>query len=179
MRRLILAVSLVTATNAFAQAAPVAVRPNGIDLELLGNGVLASLNYDRLVAPTLVLRIGLSNWEIDGCFLCDVDENSKFTGVPISLAHLSGKGASHFELGGGLLVGTHTRTTDPGTPDETKESSTIVDLTGIVGYRHQAPGGRFYWRLALTPFLSLTKGGEGAPVQGFTPSVGLSWGVRF
>jgi len=89
-------------------------------------------------------------------------------------------------VGGGLLLGRAretlllSRATETesdlgfgGSPDS--ESTTIIDLTGIAGYRWVSQGG-WMLRLTFTPFLALS--GD-YPDSGFMPSGGPSFGYVF
>lgn len=147
---------------------------NAVYVELLGNGGLYSLNYDRRVADAVALRVGFGAWTADDLFLGEEAETSFIT-VPVTAAWLMGSGNRRIELGGGVLLGSRSREEAFG---EGETSSSFVSLTGIVGYRYQ-PARGFMFRVALTPFFGLGDGDEAYPEDGFMPSVGISAGYAF
>lgn len=145
-------------------------------LELLGNGGLFSLNYERRVSPEVALRAGVGAWSGDDLF--GAGEVSMVT-VPLTASRIGGRGANHLELGGGVLLGRKTFTAvEEFGGDESSEN--FASLTGILGYRRQAPGARTVFRIAFTPFLSLTGDESTAyPDKGLFPSVGVALGFAF
>jgi hypothetical protein len=147
---------------------------NAVYVELLGNGGLYSLNYDRRFADAVALRVGFASWTTDDLFLGEEAETD-FISVPVTAAWLMGTGNRRIELGGGVLVGTKSREEAFG---DGETSSGFVSLTGIIGYRYQ-PARGFMFRVALTPFFGLGDEDEAYPEDGFMPSGGLSVGYSF
>jgi len=127
--------------NLFSQS-----NSNGIYLELLGNGGLYSINYDRLFSENLGGRIGfmyLSEFN----FIFSSAENLLF--IPIMLNYLSG-GDHNFEIGGGIVI---VHADKVGFFGISKEgSSTAVGGTATIGYRYQPSRGGFLFRIGFTPF---------------------------
>ena len=85
------------------------------------------------------------------------------------LTYLSGQKKSHFEIGGGMLFGKDNSYQVPGA---------IIDLTSFIGYRYQAPGKGFLFRVGFTPFLSLDNKAN-YPDKGISLSGGISLGYHF
>lgn len=92
--------------------------------------------------------------------------------------YLRGSGNHRAEAGAGFLVGR--QRFEPALSDA-RESSTVVNLTGTLGYRFQRPGGGLVFRAGFTPFYSLSPSDEDTayPEKGFFPSVGVSFGYAF
>lgn len=147
---------------------------NAVYVELLGNGGLYSLNYDRRFADAVALRVGFASWTTDDLFLGEEAETD-FISVPVTAAWLMGTGNRRIELGGGVLLGSKSREEAFG---DGETSSSFVSLTGIVGYRYQ-PARGFMFRVALTPFFGLGNEDEAYPEDGFMPSGGVSVGYSF
>jgi len=92
---------VIVPSSVLAQG-PTAPDPNAIYLEILGNGGVFSLNYQRMVSPTLGLRLGAGGWESSGFWS---DATTSFLTFPLTLSFLTGGGRSGWEFGGGLLLG--------------------------------------------------------------------------
>lgn len=153
----------LTAGDATAQeAAPPVTARNAFYVELLGNGLFYSMNYDRLFTDQVSGRVGLM-------FLgAASDEGSAaVTATPLMVNYLFGRGNSHFEAGVGILVVSGAVDDVPGEEDQ---SFSGAIGTGTLGYRYQRPGGGFVFRVGLTPFFS---------TQAFGPWFGISFGYGF
>lgn len=164
---------LVTSTLALAlawRATPAAaqngvpLKPNAAYLELLGNGLLYSLNYDRFLTAHLTGRVGLF-------VLAAQDSDGEGSGAvlatPVLVNYLFGRGNHHLETGIGatLLAGAI-----EDLEDEVDESFSGAVGTATLGYRYQRPGGGFVFRAGVTPFF-----GAG----GIAPWFGVSFGYSF
>jgi hypothetical protein len=143
-------------------------------LEVLGNGGLYSINVDRLVGDRMALRAGIAAWQVQDLF--GMGETALFT-VPLVASMLFGSGNGRIEVGGGVLAGR--RSFDSGYGPENNHDTFILDLTGVVGYRHQKPGGGLLFRAGLTPFFALAGGDHAYPDTGFFLSGGVSVGYSF
>jgi len=142
---------------------------NSIFLELGGNGLLYSLNYDHKFFDHASARIG-------GMFLTvAADDPNTLDGrvsvilVPILANYLVGNGSSRLEIGGGLLLG--------GVNADASVENEAIDeigggatLTANLGYRLQPRDGGFLFRIGFTPVF-----GPGY----FLPWAGLSLGATF
>lgn len=145
---------------------------NSIYLELLGNGAVYSLNYDRMFSNSVSGRIGLMSVSVDEDTL-NVNKNDvtgqeakvSLTMLPIMINYL--KGGNHkLEIGGGvILVFVSADIKEVGSV----EGSGVVG-TATLGYRYQPGAGGFNFRIGFTPIF-----GQG----GFFPWAGLSLGYSF
>jgi len=165
MRALILLSLFLFATPILAQDDGAIAKPNGWYLELLGNGGLYSINYERRIRPKLVMRYGATNWTSEDWFS---DSETRIYAFPITTSYLIGSAKHKFEVGGGILAGHQKDHFDEGF---------FLSLTGIAGYRYEADSG-FLFRVGLAPFYGLTKGESAYPDSGATPSIGVSVGLR-
>ncbi len=147
---------------------------NAVYLELLGNGGLYSVNFERILHDTLALRVGFATWNSPALFY-DGTPPDRLTTVPVTVSYLLGGGERKLELGGGVTFGRETR--DRSSRHET--SSSFSNLTGIIGYRSQPPGRGYLFRAGVTPFYSFDQGEDAYPDSGFTLSAGVSFGYRF
>jgi hypothetical protein len=157
--------AVVTAQEGAAEPRP----HSAVYAELLGQGLLYSLNYEYLLSNHVSLRAGFTSWSLPTFpFL---PGNMTFTGFPLMVNYLAGEGSNHLELGVGIIPGTVSFT-----GEETffgsniSGSKTVVIGTGTFGYRLQPPEGGFIFRIGLVPLI----GSGGARV-----SIGLSTGWAF
>jgi hypothetical protein len=132
---------------------------NALFVELGGNGIAYSVNYERHVSESFVLRVGTGLWG-------SVGESPRYwvLTVPATASFLVGSPTHKFELGGGITGvassnGTPDRVTTPG-----------VFGSAIVGYRYNPPKAGFFFKIAMTPLF-----GD----FGFIPSLGASFGAGF
>lgn len=138
-------------------------KPNSIYFELLGNGGLYSINYDRLFTENLGGRIGFMYFSADDSII-DIDQ---LILVPIMLNYFVGEGNSKLELGAGIVMGSF-KTDFWGLIIES--SSPAVIGTATAGYRYQSLDGGLLFRAGFTPLFV----GERFITWG-----GLSVGVAF
>ncbi len=117
--------------------------------ELLGQGVLYSLNYDYRVLDDMSLRAGFTSWTVHG-FLFD---DFSVTGFPLMVNYLTGSGTSHLELGVGVIPMTVTADDFLGFDTGTSSESRFFG-TATVGYRAQSPDGGLVFRIGLTPLFT-------------------------
>ena len=155
---------MIIALSVCAKAQEVNLSRNSIYLEILGNGGLYSINYERSFKASIIGRIGFASFSSDM-----YGYNTRITDVPLTVSYITGKNKSHFETGGGMLLGVK---------KEYDVSNTLVDLIGFIGYRYQPAEKGFLFRIGLTPFYSLD-GHVNYPDSGFTLSGGLSLGYHF
>jgi hypothetical protein len=135
---------------------------NAFYVELLGNGLLYSLNYDRLFADQISGRVGI--------MLIGAANDTSAAGViaaPILANYLFGRGNSHFEAGIGITLMSGAV---ENVEEIEEEGFSGAVGTATLGYRYQRPGGGFVFRAGLTPFFG---GG------GILPWFGLSFGYGF
>lgn len=138
--------------------------------ELLGPGILYSINYEHLITPHVSLRGGFSKWSVPSAFLL-VDGSVDFTGFPITLNYLAGEGNSRLELGAGLvpiLLSVDGQVILFG--GSVRGRASVVSGTATIGYRYQPVDGGFVFRIGFTPILLFKR---------LIPTGGLSMGVAF
>lgn len=165
---------LTCGSSCLAQAGAAPIARNAVYLELLGNGGLYSVNFERILHDTLALRVGFATWNSPALFYDGTPPN-RLTTVPVTMSYLLGGGERKLEFGGGVTFGRATR--DRSSSD--KRNFSFSNLTGIVGYRSQPPGRGYLFRAGVTPFYSFDQGDEAYPDPGFTLSAGVSFGYRF
>lgn len=146
------------AASAQETASPVTAR-NAFYVELLGNGILYSLNYDRMITPKVSARVGVA-----ALAAADDSTSAGVVAAPIMVNYLFGEGNSHFETGVGLMLASGA-VDEVG--DEEDDAFSGAVGTATLGYRYQRPGGGFVFRAGLTPFFS---------TDGILPWFGVSFG---
>ncbi len=120
--------------------------------ELVGNGLIYSVNYDRLFSDAIGARIGVSY---------TAPEMVSLTTIPVMGYYLIplGSGSSKVELGLGiavLLQPEYQSTSFAAAPDDKLKGNSVVG-TATVGYRYQRPNGGFVFRVGFTPFFGTFK----------------------
>jgi hypothetical protein len=170
---LLLTAFLAGGSACFAQVseAPAAAARNAVFVELLGNGGIYSLNYERMLTGQLGLRVGYAAW--NSPFWSEVTPPNRYQTVPVTMSYLLGRGERKLELGGGITFG-HGRFDRSSGRD-----FSFRTLTAIVGYRSQPREGGYLFRVGVTPFYSFDDGEEAYPDPGFVFSAGVSFGYRF
>ena len=162
----LLAAFSVVAPGADAQQIPTEetapTARNAFYIELLGNGLLYSVNYDRLFADQISGRVGLM---VIGA--ANDSSAAAVIAAPIMANYLFGRGNSHFEAGVGITLMTGAVENVEEIEDEGFSGAVG---TATLGYRYQRPDGGFIFRAGLTPFF-----GRG----GIVPWFGLSFGYGF
>ena len=161
---------LLVAAPVYGQNTPAPARANAVYFELLGNGGLFSVNYERALTPALRVRIGVASWTAESLWGGATTEFSTF---PVMLHVVPGDGAHHVQGAVGLLPGHRGRARFAG------ESGAFLSLTGLVGYRYEPASHRFLFRAGVTPFYGFGNSSIAYPDKGFMPSVGVSFGARF
>ena len=161
---------VVAATTVYGQDAAPPARDNALYFELLGNGGLYSVNYERRLMPAFRVRIGGASWTAESFW---GDAETRIRTFPLMLHVVPGGGAHHLEAAIGLLPGHRDRNGNVG------ESGTFVSLIGLIGYRYEPPGRRFVFRTGVTPFYGFGDSAIAYPDEGFLPSLGFSFGARF
>lgn len=174
MKTSLLAAALLLAVHPCAGQDGGAPALNSVFLEVLGNGGLYSVNYDRKLSDHAALRIGVGAWAADDLFLGG-EARKELVTVPVAASWLFGTGRGRLEVGAGVLLG---RQTQDVPFEDGSTSSAFASLTGTIGYRYQPAAPGFIFRAGFTPFLGLG-GDEAYPESGFMPSIGLSGGYTF
>lgn len=134
---------------------------NALYVELAGNSLIYSLNYDRRFSNKISGRVGLMRAGVSGVSL---------TAFPLMVNYLLGSGNHRFEIGAGpqiFLVSVDV----PGDGfSGFDEDATAIAGTATIGYRYQPTDGGFVFRIGVTPSFSQF---------GFQPWGGLSLGYAF
>ena len=165
MKKLILcalAALLASAGSAAAQGRALPAAPNAMYVELLGNGGLYSLNYDRLLTPRVAARVGFM-----GLGAATDSVSGGVIAAPLMVSYLFGEGNSHLETGVGVMLAAGAI---DDVADFEDESFSGAIGTATIGYRYQRPGGGFVFRVGVTPLFDTT---------GIAPWIGLSLGYGF
>ncbi len=181
------AISLLFTQSSFAQdqqsvgvptSRPQATQTqNAIFIELGGNAVLYSLNYDRLLGQDYGFRVGFGYLGVSSG-----SQNNDGTSASASLliipatlnyflaSHSDGKvGSSKFELGAGIvLVDLSANVSGGGIGNAFSKSG--FGGTATIGYRYQPYDGGVLFRIAFTPVFGSV---------GFLPWAGISFGFTF
>ncbi len=127
---------------------------NAVYIEILGQGILYSFNYERELAPSYFLRVGFERVNDQGG-LVKID----LTAFPIVIDYLAGNGADHLELGVGVMP----------VLGAGWGNSNVVG-TATIGYRLQPWLGFGLFRLSFTPLFT---------PHAFRPWAGASIGASF
>jgi hypothetical protein len=166
--------------GAYAQPAPLLpVREpprtafNALYVELLGAGVIYSLNYDRMFGD-FSARVGVGYYSSsDRAYSSDgrtYDVANSFLAVPLSVSYLGIGSKQHiFELGAGLTVYRY-RGSRPDIFFDTSDGDTGVIGVGTIGYRLQPLNGGFFLRAGVNPLLGARR---------FLPLPYISLGATF
>ena len=143
---------------------------NTIYFELLGNGLVYSLNYDRMVTDKISVRAGYGGLTVSQVSSTPgvLFEDIKITLIPVLANYLRGEGSHKLEVGGGIVLITVDYTGSMEDLDFKIGAEGSV-FTGNVGYRYQKPEGGFFFKASLCPFFGET----------MVTSVGLGLGYSF
>jgi hypothetical protein len=159
---LVLLLALLLVPGAARAQAPARTARNAFYLELGGNAILYSLNYDRLFTDRVSGRVGVMFFGA-----ADKDSSAGVVATPIMASYLWGEGNSRFETGAGLLLVSGGIDNVEGYEDEGFGGAAG---TATLGYRYQRPAGGFVFRAGVTPVFSL---------DGIAPWFGISFGYSF
>ena len=157
--------SLLAGSPAKGQTSNDSLKRNAVYIELLGQGVLYSVNYDYRIKENIALRAGLTTYGIN------FFSKSNVTGFPMMLNYLSGKRKGHFEAGIGFMPLLVTEETGWFSWEDDKKKQSEVDVIGNInlGYRYQPRTGGFVFRFNFTPLIGPT----------VIPWAGMSFGYGF
>ena len=144
---------------------------NTIYLELLGNGLLYSLNYDRMVTDNISVRAGYGGLTVSNSTVSSgviVTEDIKITLIPVLANYLRGEGNHKLEMGGGIVLVSVDYSGNVADVDFSLAADGAIP-TGNLGYRYQKSEGGFFFKASLCPFFAET----------MVTSVGLGFGYSF
>lgn len=145
---------------------------NSIYFEVLGQGILYSVNYEHRFTQKMSFRIGYTSWRINLLpIIFFVDGFLDVRGFPIMMSYLSGDGNNHLEFGIGI-VGTKMKGKgeDIFFGTEIEGENTLILGTGTLGYRYQPSSNGLLFKIGLTPFYN---------AHTFQLSGGISLGYAF
>jgi hypothetical protein len=140
---------LLAATASFAQQPTgKSVQRNTFFLELGGNAMYYSLNYDRIL-------LSRDKWKLSGRVgamyqpLFQVS-NRQMVGVPLEISYLRGRNKHFLEIGLGV-----TATYDTYPLSDMRIRDLAMMGVARVGYRHQKPEGGLFYKVGFTPMAGL------------------------
>ena len=110
-------------------------KKNSVYVEILGEGMLYSLNYERIVSNNGKFNTSV---KIGGNYLGD---NLFF--IPMGVSEIIGRKNHHLETGLGLSASFFSESISEG----------YLWLTGRLGYRYQKPSGNFLFKAMYTPII--------------------------
>ena len=137
------------------------IKTRTVFFEVLGSGLLYSINYDRL----LNLNKKIKNSITLGASFFINQRSETILALPMSYNFIFGKRKNHLEIGAGfspfIFSGTYLIFPKSGNLATSNYSyySQITDYSlsfvPKIGYRYQKPTGGFFFRFALTPIIGL------------------------
>jgi|SRR5690554_662593 len=167
--------SVVQAQQVNTEKSEIEKQKNTAYLELFGNGLVYTINYERVIAENIFLRFG-------GGYLGLQLGDSKFRAfsIPIMLNKLYGKRNAKLELGTGILIAKMNSIFEDDV--DTNHEGLVFNwfdfgITTTIGYRHQLNNGGIF-RIGIQPrylFGSNTL----EELANFTISTGISFGGSF
>ena len=120
------------------------IAQNSIHLELLGNGLIYSLNYERIIVENFGARLGIGYWQVNES---GGDNKTTLMTVPVMVNYLLGSKSSKLELGVGICYINYSEATEEFLGVD--ESATLG--TATFAYRYQRPEGGIMFRAGVTP----------------------------
>jgi hypothetical protein len=135
---------LIMSSESFAQEST-RERGRGVYMELLGNGLVYSFNYDQRFEKRfdgLGFKAGLSYFAVEG---------SSFTTVPVGLNYLLGKNGKYFEMGAGATIVRAADNTNTFSVGDSRTVGTGAIGHMVFGYRREPVDGGFLFRASMTP----------------------------
>ena len=123
---------------------------NTVYFEALGNGLLYSLNYDRILAKhrkfALAGRVGAAR-------MPDINYQFDYT-FPVEISLLYGKTNQFMEFGAGItFIDAREFSNQQENPSYTLNNEIVRYKVMRVGYRYQEPEGGFFFRAGLMYFM--------------------------
>lgn len=159
----------VIPSGAHAQAARTA--NNTVFLELGGNALIYSLNYERVLPSDVSFRAGLGYMSVSAT-AGSAEANASVVTIPLTFSYLGlGGGSARFELGAGATMTRFSASASTGFGDDLEAGAFVPIGTFIAGLRLAPAGGGFNFKLSFTPFWH--------PDIGFFPWGGLGFGFGF
>ncbi|HUX56074.1 MAG TPA: hypothetical protein VMV77_03820 [Bacteroidales bacterium] len=166
----------LTVTKEFSYAIgeqQIPFRRNAIYIEMLGQGIFYSVNYDYRLSRKISLRAGFTIWSINSIdFLLIQITDLKYKSFFVMGNYLTGTKSNHLELGLGLMPTFYSGDVSFLYFLKSDSRGYISELLGTatLGYRYQRDEGGFIFRISVAPIFSTS----GAVLIG-----GLSIGFGF
>lgn len=157
---------LLFVNTVFTKANDIAFSKNCFYLELLGQGILGSVNYEYRFAPHWSSRVGFTKESI----FIPIGLNIDIKGSPVMINYLSGQGSHHLEVGLGIFAA-WIKGDDFWGIDLNTDEKFMPLYTATIGFRHQPREGGIVYKIGFTP---LFDGNGNGNIWG-----GLSLGYAF
>lgn len=122
-----------------AQGAEAPSAPNAVYFELFGNGLLYTVNYERMLTNHVGLRLGIgviSLGDDDGGF---VDLGGTYYPAVVMANYLVGDSPLRLEIGAGVM-------------SMLNSGNSEFAVSGTLGLRYQSGDGGMVFRIGFTPF---------------------------
>ena len=164
---------LMAAAPLAAQTAPAArAASNAVYLELGGNGLMYSVNYEKhLPATGTAVRAGLGYMSVSASG-GGGSANASMVAIPLTFSWLGrGQGSIKPELGAGATAVRFSGSSSIGFGNDVQAGAFVPLATFIAGLRIAPRNGGFNFKLAYTPFWH--------PDVGFFSWAGMSFGMSF
>jgi hypothetical protein len=132
------------------------MQKNTFFLELGGNGLFYSLNYDRILRERATWKL---SGRIGGLYVPGLGEaNRHMIGLPLELSYLRGRNNHHLELGLGFtpMYDTYPLRSLDGQADAAQDLALMG--VGRIGYRNQKREGGLFYKIGFTPLLGSVYG---------------------
>ena len=147
---------------------PMVKAENTLFVELLGNGLFWSVNYERYLSESVTARVGVGYYSV-GVSGSGGSASASVTTFPLLVNYILGKSSNKFEVGAGVvLLHASASASVPGSSDG--ESGSVLMGTATAGYRYAPYDGGFVFRAGISPIF-----GHGF----FLPWPGISFGYGF
>jgi hypothetical protein len=145
-RTLLLFILIGAFLEGTAQQVVQSLPKNTFFLELGGNGMFYSLNYDRILLDRPTWKIAA---RIGGMYFPGLGESNRhMIGLPLEISYLKGRNNHHLEVGLGF-----TSVYDTYPLAETQLRELAVMGVGRIGYRYQKREGGLFFKTGFTPLL--------------------------
>jgi hypothetical protein len=165
-----LLVVLGQATQAVKPAEDQSTMRNLVFVEVGGNGLLCTVNYDRRLTEHFAVRIGVGRLP-EGAYPFPGEQpamaGGPVTGIPMLVSFVSGESRHRLELGVGVTI-FHVGSGGPGRSGMAAHYVSVP--TAFIGYRFVPREGGFTYRFGFTPLLGS---------RAVLPWAGLSFGYLF
>jgi hypothetical protein len=130
---------------------------NCLYLELLGTGILYSVNLEHRFARHWSGRVGFTTFSVSDAVFAEPELSTNFLGFPVLMTYLAGSRSHFLEMGAGVLVlNVSVDGRDIWFGMDVNGQMTAVLGAAAIGYRYQPANGGFLFRIGLTPLTSFS-----------------------